>query len=172
VQYPVHTTVTLQNLNNALQRFHNNKEIFIDLGICTTFNLPKLHFSRHYIYLITLFDTTDNYNTEYTKQLHIDFAKDAYQATNHRDCHSSKGPWLEVSVLSFFNVLRSPISVSPGPKGPLSLYTAPMVRFPSLSWLILGHFINTGWQRLILGKWPYHPPMIAEGPFLQEGATI
>jgi hypothetical protein len=95
-QYPVYTTVTLQNLNDALQWFHNNKEIFIDLGIYTTFNLPKLHFSSHYIYLITLFDTTDNYNTEYTKWLHIDLAKNVYRATNHRDKYPQMTLWLEL----------------------------------------------------------------------------
>jgi hypothetical protein len=53
--------------------------------------------------------------------------------TRNTTCHGSKGPWLEVSILSFFNILRSPVGVSPGPKGPLSLYTAPMVWFPSPS---------------------------------------
>ncbi|KAF8493757.1 hypothetical protein F5888DRAFT_1636505 [Russula emetica] len=47
------------------------------------------------MYLITLFGTTDNYNTEYTKQLHINFAKDAYRATNHRDEYPQMTLWLE-----------------------------------------------------------------------------
>jgi hypothetical protein len=94
-QYPVHTTVTLQSLKDALQRFHDNKQIFIDLEIRTTFNLPKLHFSTHYAYIITLFGTTDNYNTEYTERLHIDFAKDAYRATNHKDEYPQMTLWLE-----------------------------------------------------------------------------
>jgi hypothetical protein len=95
VQYPSHTTVTLQSLKDALQQFHDNKQIFIDLNICTTFNLPKLHFLKHYVHLITLFGTTDNYNTEYTEWLHIDFAKDAYRATNHRDEYPQMTLWLE-----------------------------------------------------------------------------
>jgi hypothetical protein len=94
-QYPVHTTVTLQSLHDSLQQFHDNKEIFIDLEIRTTFNLPKLHFMKHYAYLITLFGTTDNYNTEYTERLHIDFAKDAYRATNHKDEYPQMTLWLE-----------------------------------------------------------------------------
>jgi hypothetical protein len=40
-------------------------------------------------------------------------------------CHGSKGPWLEVSAVVFFNVLRPPIGVSPGPARPLSLYIDP-----------------------------------------------
>ncbi|KAG2060507.1 hypothetical protein BDR06DRAFT_979334 [Suillus hirtellus] len=46
--------------------------IFVDLGIQSSFNLPKLHSFQHYITMIQMFGTTDNYNTEYTEQLHID----------------------------------------------------------------------------------------------------
>jgi hypothetical protein len=55
----------------------------INLNICTTFNLSKLQ--HYYAHLMTLFGPTDDYNIEYTKQLYIDFAKDTYWATNHRD---------------------------------------------------------------------------------------
>jgi len=63
-QYPVHTTVTLQSLNDALQLFHDNKEVFVDLEIRTTFNLPKLHFLTHYAHLITVFGTTHQENVK------------------------------------------------------------------------------------------------------------
>ncbi|KAG1814167.1 hypothetical protein DFJ58DRAFT_740000 [Suillus subalutaceus] len=39
--------------------------------------------------------TTDNYNTEYTERLHIDYAKDAYRATNHKDEFVQMMRWLE-----------------------------------------------------------------------------
>ena len=42
-----------------------------------------------------MFSTTDNYNTEYTERLHIDLAKDAYRATNHRDEYAQMTIWLE-----------------------------------------------------------------------------
>ncbi|KAJ6557130.1 hypothetical protein B0H10DRAFT_2370751 [Mycena sp. CBHHK59/15] len=84
-QYPDHSNETLAQLDDALTRFHDNKDIFLDLGIRTNFNLPKLHFLRHYKLLITRFGTTDSFNTEYTERLHIDLAKDAYRATNHKD---------------------------------------------------------------------------------------
>ena len=35
--------------------------------------------------LFDFFGTTDNYNTEMFERLHIDFAKDAWRATNHRN---------------------------------------------------------------------------------------
>ncbi|KAJ6625655.1 hypothetical protein B0H10DRAFT_2161872 [Mycena sp. CBHHK59/15] len=55
-QYPMHTSETLTHLENPLQRFHNNKSIFIDLRIRDYFNLPKLHVCCHYIMYIKLFD--------------------------------------------------------------------------------------------------------------------
>ncbi|KAJ7860220.1 hypothetical protein B0H14DRAFT_3084863 [Mycena olivaceomarginata] len=84
-QYPTHSSETLSLLNDALKMFHANKEVFVDLGIHADFNFPKLHNLRHYLMTIKLFGTTDNYNTEYTERLHIDFAKDAYRATNRKD---------------------------------------------------------------------------------------
>ncbi|KAJ6616602.1 hypothetical protein B0H10DRAFT_1799063 [Mycena sp. CBHHK59/15] len=94
-QYPIHSDETLTQLDDALKRFHDNKDIFVDLGIRSHFNIPKLHFLRHYRILITRFGTTDNFNTEYTERLHIDLAKDAYRATNHKDEYPQMTQWLE-----------------------------------------------------------------------------
>ncbi|KAG0692585.1 hypothetical protein DFH29DRAFT_985732 [Suillus ampliporus] len=94
-QYPCHSDLTLELLSEALNRFHDNKAIFVDLGIRSSFNLPKLHSFRHYLTMIRMFGTTDNYNTEYTEQLHIDLAKDAYCATNHKDEYMQMTLWLE-----------------------------------------------------------------------------
>ncbi|KAG2339926.1 hypothetical protein BDR05DRAFT_977595 [Suillus weaverae] len=93
--YPCHSAETLQLLNKALTHFHNNKDIFVMLGIRTQFNLPKLHSYWHYFHMIQEYGTTDNFNTEYTKQLHIDLTKDAYCATNHKDEYSQMTLWLE-----------------------------------------------------------------------------
>ncbi|KAI0631297.1 hypothetical protein C8Q77DRAFT_1062323 [Trametes polyzona] len=94
-QYPAHTSDTLGLLQDALERFHANKSIFVDLGIRQHFRLPKLHALEHYIQSIRLFGTTDNYDTQYTERLHIDFAKDAYRATNCRDELPQMTTWLE-----------------------------------------------------------------------------
>jgi hypothetical protein len=83
-KYPVHTTETLQLLDDALHMYHNNQQVFVDLLIRNDFNFPKNHFINHYRELIKTFGTTDNYNTEYTERLHIDLAKDAYHATNSK----------------------------------------------------------------------------------------
>lgn len=94
-QLPSHTDETLQHLHTALETFHENKSIFIDLGIRNNFNLPKLHSLQHYASCIESLGTTDNYNTEHTERLHIDFAKDAYRATNHKDELAQMTLWLE-----------------------------------------------------------------------------
>ncbi|KAJ3559580.1 hypothetical protein NM688_g251 [Phlebia brevispora] len=94
-QYPVHSDETLRLMEDALATFHENKQIFVDLGIRDNFNFPKLHNIGHYPYFIKLFGTTDNYNTEYTERLHIDYAKNAYRASNKKDELWQMTVWLE-----------------------------------------------------------------------------
>ncbi|KAG1731114.1 uncharacterized protein EDB91DRAFT_1238998 [Suillus paluster] len=94
-QYPCHSSETLTLLDEALDLFHDNKEIFVDLSIRNSFNLPKLHFALHYAHKIRMYGTTDNYNTEYTEHLHIDLAKDAYRSTNHKNEFAQMTTWLE-----------------------------------------------------------------------------
>jgi hypothetical protein len=94
-QYPVHTNETLSLLDDALELFHDNKHIFIDLGLRDQFKIPKLHSAKLHSQYICLYGTLDNYNTEYTERLHIDLAKDAYHATNHKDEFSQMTLWLE-----------------------------------------------------------------------------
>ncbi|CDO76236.1 hypothetical protein BN946_scf184644.g10 [Trametes cinnabarina] len=94
-QYPVHSTKTLEALDSTLAAFHADREILVTLGIRTGFNIPKLHSLAHYVRCIKLFGTTDNYSTETTERLHIDFAKEAYRATNHKDEYPQMTQWLE-----------------------------------------------------------------------------
>lgn len=94
-QYPIHSTTTLNLLTNALSHVHKNKAIFVDLGIWDHFNIPKLHFLKHYMDFLKLYGTTNNYSTEFTKHLHIDFAKDAYHTTNQKDEYPQMTMWLD-----------------------------------------------------------------------------
>lgn len=95
-QYPIHSTETLDLLDTALQRFHENKSIFVQLGVRNAeWKIPKLHWLGHYRDAIRRLGTADNFNTEYTERLHIDLAKDAYAATNGKDVYSQMTLWLE-----------------------------------------------------------------------------
>ncbi|KAF8269647.1 hypothetical protein EI94DRAFT_1897314, partial [Lactarius quietus] len=87
-QFPAHTSTSLMHLEDSLTQFHKNKDIFVNLGICDNFNVPKIHSLLHYSPSICLFGTTDNYNTEQTEHLHIDYMKHAFAATNKKDVKS------------------------------------------------------------------------------------
>jgi len=94
-RYPIYTSETLGQMNDALHMFHLNRDIFVSLGIRTHFNIPKLHNSSHYYEFIQLYGTADNFNTEYTERLHIDLAKDAYASTNFKDEFPQMTLWLD-----------------------------------------------------------------------------
>ncbi|KAG6849242.1 hypothetical protein C0991_011820 [Blastosporella zonata] len=84
-QLQSHTLQTLAALENALQMFHNKKDIFIQMGVKEHFNIPKLHQMLHYLAAIKSRGSADGYNSESPERLHIDYAKDAYRASNKRD---------------------------------------------------------------------------------------
>ncbi|KAF8816261.1 hypothetical protein BYT27DRAFT_7221500 [Phlegmacium glaucopus] len=76
-RYPIHTSETLAQMNNALHMFHLNRDIFVSLGIRSHFKIPKLHNAGrtnagHYYEFILLYGSADNFNTEFTERLHID----------------------------------------------------------------------------------------------------
>ncbi|KAJ7862297.1 hypothetical protein B0H13DRAFT_2354773 [Mycena leptocephala] len=79
----MHTTETLDGLEDARTRFHQNKSIFVDLGVREEFKLPKLHSMEHHVPNIKMFGTSDNYNTE------------CHRSTNRKDEFSQMTLWLE-----------------------------------------------------------------------------
>ena len=93
-RYPIHTSETLAQMNDALHTFHLNRDILVSLGIRTHFNIPKLHNSGHYFELIQLYGAADNFNMEFTERLHIDLTKDAYASTNFKDEFPQMTRWL------------------------------------------------------------------------------
>jgi hypothetical protein len=94
-QYQSHTTDTLHQMQEALDRFHTNKDIFIDEGIREHFNISKLHSLLHYIDSIILFGSLDGFNSEHPERLHINYAKKGYRASNKRDYVIQMTRWLQ-----------------------------------------------------------------------------
>lgn len=94
-QYQSHTEDTLRLMQNSLDLFHSNKDIFIEEGIREHFNIPKLHSMLHYINSIRLFGSLDGFNTEHPERLHIDYAKRGYRASNKRDYLIQMTQWLQ-----------------------------------------------------------------------------
>ena len=93
-QYSAHDDTTLGYLQDALDDFQRNRGYFIVVKIRKDFNIPKFHSLLHYVESIKMFGTTNNYNTEMFERLHIDFAKEAWRATNHRDEFPQMTRWL------------------------------------------------------------------------------
>jgi hypothetical protein len=81
-QFQQHTTKTLAALQRSLEVFHEHKNVLIKLGIQDHFNIPKFHNIQHYVACIISLGSADGYNTEFPERLHIDFAKDTYEASN------------------------------------------------------------------------------------------
>jgi hypothetical protein len=84
-QYRSYTTDTLSQIQEAVDFFHANKDIFIDKDIHEHFNILKLHSLLHYIDSIILFGSLDGFNSEHLERLHIDYAKKGYHASNKHD---------------------------------------------------------------------------------------
>ncbi|KIJ63898.1 hypothetical protein HYDPIDRAFT_58295, partial [Hydnomerulius pinastri MD-312] len=94
-QLKVHTEASLTELDTALATFHANKDVFIELGVRSHFNIPKIHQLSHYVRSIRLLGSPDGYNTELPEQHHIDFTKDAYRSSNKRDYKEQMVLWLQ-----------------------------------------------------------------------------
>jgi hypothetical protein len=94
-QLQYHTSTTISSLENCLKTFHDNKNVIIELGIRDHFNIPKLHSLLHYVDCIRSLGSADGYNSESPERLHIDFAKDAYRASNKRDYVEQMALWLQ-----------------------------------------------------------------------------
>ena len=92
--YPAHTTSTLEDMHVALVAFHENKEVFIKLGIHNHFNITKLHWLNHYIPSIVAVDSSLGYSTDVPEHLHIDYAKKGYRASNHCSYIEQMVNWL------------------------------------------------------------------------------
>ncbi|KZS88772.1 hypothetical protein SISNIDRAFT_396786, partial [Sistotremastrum niveocremeum HHB9708] len=96
-QYKSHSSETLQYLKDALTLFHQEKEAFNRFGgrPGPDFTYPKLHALQHYIECIEDYGSTDNYNTETTERLHINFVKTAYEHSNKKHYIAQMIIWLD-----------------------------------------------------------------------------
>ncbi|KAF8870084.1 hypothetical protein BD779DRAFT_1456037 [Infundibulicybe gibba] len=94
-QLQMQTSTTLAALKTCLATFHRFKDIFIKYEIRKHFNIPKIHSLLHYFASIQALGSNDGYNSESPERLHIDFAKDAFRASNKKDYHEQMALWLQ-----------------------------------------------------------------------------
>ncbi|KAH9954155.1 hypothetical protein BC827DRAFT_1279019 [Russula dissimulans] len=94
LQIHAHTTWSITSLQRVLEDFHANKDIFTQAGICADSNIPKIH----------------SMSPEW---LHIDFTKDAYQASNKHEYVCQMTIWLgHQEVIAQFNAYLKWLSQS------------------------------------------------------------
>ena len=91
-----HISYTLLALCKVLDDFHTLKDVLIEFQAKSPahFNIPKLHSLDHYEDLIHLFGSADWFNTKSPEKLHINYAKNVYCATNHKDYIPQMMTWL------------------------------------------------------------------------------
>ena len=116
-QLQVHTSKSLKSLQKALKAFHENKNIFVVEGIRDHFNILKIHAMAHYFEAIQSRGSLDGFNTESPERLHIDYAKEAYRASNKKDYVQQMTVWLgrQEAVARFRAYLDYVIALDPIP---------------------------------------------------------
>ncbi|TFK72995.1 hypothetical protein BDN72DRAFT_894243 [Pluteus cervinus] len=73
----------LSQLDEALSRFHKERQIFKDVGIREDFNLPRQHSLIHYRWLIQQYGAPNGLCSSITESKHIKAVKEPYRRSNH-----------------------------------------------------------------------------------------
>lgn len=84
--YYSHTDDTVLQLQEALDKFHVNKDVFIHHDACKHkhFNFPKIHMMQHYVDIVKKFGSTEGFIMETSEHQHIDLAKNKYRESNKK----------------------------------------------------------------------------------------
>jgi hypothetical protein len=93
-QYSSHNDSTLGYLDEALNLWHQSKDVFVAKGVRQDFAIPKYHSMEHYVDIIRTFGATDNYSTSLFERLHIDFAKRGWRKSSMKDALIQMVQWL------------------------------------------------------------------------------
>ncbi|KAF8589263.1 hypothetical protein K439DRAFT_1612853 [Ramaria rubella] len=87
----------IQQMVDFNQKFHAHKDAFLNGGGRNQnhFEIPKLHAYHHYPENIRWLRVPFNYTTEISERYHIEVAKKAHKATNHKNYITQMITWLE-----------------------------------------------------------------------------
>ena len=75
----------LSELQDALARFHEYRNIFIETGVRSGFQLPRQHSMTHYHSLIRKFGAPNGLCTSITESKHIRAVKEPWRRSNHNE---------------------------------------------------------------------------------------
>jgi len=82
VRRNVVTEAMLDEIEDALQRFHRYREVFRNSNVIDSFSLPRQHSMKHYNYLIRQFGAPNGLCSSITESKHIKAVKRPYWRTN------------------------------------------------------------------------------------------
>lgn len=91
VRRNVITDDTLDEIDDALNRFHRYREIFRSTGVISSFALPRQHAMKHYPALIRQYGAPNGLCSSITESKHIKAVKQPYRRTNR---HNALGQML------------------------------------------------------------------------------
>jgi hypothetical protein len=75
----------LFKINAAIERFHKEREIFIECGIRVDFNLPRQHSLLHYPNLIKMFGAPNGLCSSITESKHIKAVKQPWRRSSRNE---------------------------------------------------------------------------------------
>jgi hypothetical protein len=85
----IHDTNSLQELEDALERYHTYRKIFQECGVRPDgFNLPRQHSLIHYLQLIRAFGAPNGLCSSITESKHIKAIKEPWRRSNRFDALS------------------------------------------------------------------------------------
>jgi hypothetical protein len=73
---------TLKLINDAIERFHHERETFIEVGVREDFSLPRQHSLMHYSSLIRLFGAPNGICSSITESKHIQAVKKPWRRSS------------------------------------------------------------------------------------------
>ena len=76
-------TQSLIAMQDALDRFHQYREIFLSSGVCRSFNLPRQHSLKHFIQMIWAFGAPNGLCSSITESKHTKAVKKPYRRSSH-----------------------------------------------------------------------------------------
>ncbi|KAG1890648.1 uncharacterized protein F5891DRAFT_1131624 [Suillus fuscotomentosus] len=82
VRRSIITEKTLEQIQEALDRFHRHRQIFETLDVISTFSLPRQHSLQHYIHLIRLFGAPNGLCSSITEAKHIKAVKEPWRRSS------------------------------------------------------------------------------------------
>jgi hypothetical protein len=78
-----HTTSVLERMEEALDRFHHYRQVFVTAGIRPTgFELPRQHALVHFVRGIIMFGSPNGLCTSITESKHIEAVKKPWRRSN------------------------------------------------------------------------------------------